>query len=144
MSKEEDIGQLNLLGIFHYIFAGFATFVACIASFLWGMIMLSGRDIFPTEYDGVTLATHLFIGGFTVAAWILAILLFVSGRRLRQRKGRMISMCIAGIECVMIVSASMRMGVGVKIFLVLLFVLGVFTLITLNKNSVKELYKKSV
>ena len=60
--------------------------------------------------------------------WSLAIVVFLSGRKLRQRKHWTFSVVVAGIEC-----AFMPLGT----------VLGVFTLITLTKPSVKELYEES-
>ena len=112
------------------------------------------KDITPT-HSSDELDNDLEVSGFAlgfVTAMIiyfaiigafftgLAICLLISGRKLRQRKSRTFSMVIAGIGCLMVLSALSGYDVSVKIISVLFPVLGVFTLITLNKKSVKELY----
>jgi len=86
----------------------------------------------------------MVILAFFILLWLgLIICLFISGRKLRQRKGRMFSMAIAVIECVMIFRV-FTFAIPVQLFYALFVVLGIFTLITLNKNSIKELYKKNL
>jgi len=110
-------------------------------------------------------AVFLFFRGLGIGVlliWCLAIGLFKSGRKLRHQGGRTFSMVIAGIECVMAMAFGALALWGVErptyatpefylslclmlIFIlcfILLFTLGIFTLITLNKKSVKELYKE--
>jgi len=62
---------------------------------------------------------------FILLGWSLAICMMIAGRKLRAHKSRTFCMVIAGIEC-------MLMPFGT--------VLGVFTLIILNKDSVKQLF----
>ena len=130
MSQQDDINQLNLLGIFHYVLGGLTGLFSygTLGNILVGIGMITGRM-------GKVDAPPAFIGWFFlimglmlfILAWCLAICLFISGRKLRQCKGRVFSLVVAGIECAFVPFGT---------------ILGIFTLIALNKESVKELYKQ--
>ena len=94
-----------------------------------GLMMVSGK--FFGETDGspppVGFGWIFVIMGsvFILIGWTISICIIVAGRKLKQRKGQMYCMIVAGIEC-------MLMPFGT--------VLGVFTLIVLNRESVKQTY----
>ncbi len=62
---------------------------------------------------------------FILIGWAIAICMLIAGRKLKMRKSRMFCMIVAGIEC-------MFMPFGT--------VLGVFTLVGLNKDSIKDMF----
>jgi hypothetical protein len=63
---------------------------------------------------------------FIIFGWSIAICILLAGKQLRRHKSRTFCMVVAGIEC-------MIMPFGT--------VLGVFTLIALNKDSIKEIFE---
>jgi hypothetical protein len=62
---------------------------------------------------------------FIVLGLSIAVCMIVAGGKLKKRKNRVFCMVVAGIEC---------------IFMPLGTVLGVFTLIVLNKESIQEIF----
>jgi len=161
MNQEKDIRRLNLLGILHYVLGGFVAafaFVETIAFAIIGVIVtifsLSENIPPPSEWRGVIVATSwiafVFLAISVALTWCLAICLFKSGRKLRQRKGRTFSKVIACIEFTLAflvllgligVPSPNEIKIGFVLFYVAMVILGAFTLITLNKDSVKELYQ---
>jgi hypothetical protein len=129
--NNEDIKNLDLLSLFHYILGGITALFACIP-FLHvfiGLAMISGK--FFEEANGS--APPPFIGWlfvimglvFILLGWCLALFMVVTGKKLKSRKNRMFCMVVAGVEC---------------IFMPFGTVLGVLTLIVLNKDSIKEIF----
>jgi hypothetical protein len=129
MSQSEE--HLRLLSIFHYVLAGILglfSFLPAIHLGL-GILMLAAPEEMsdhgepPPEF----LAWAFIIGGGTaiVLGLTLSILIAVSGRCIARRRKLLFSTVIAGIECV---------------FMPLGTILGVFTLITLTRTEVKQLY----
>ena len=134
MDNENDTSQLNLLGIFHYVLGGIIGAFSCggILHLIMGIRWVTGTFAsWQGDAPPLIFGWFFVIGGaiFMIVGWSSAICMIISGRKLRQRKGRMFSMVIAAIECMMFPFGT---------------ILGVFTLIVLNKDSVKELYKQSV
>lgn len=134
--SNDDIKQLDLLSIFHYVLGGITALFSCmfIAHIFMGLAMVSGK-FFP-QVNGTTPPSpppffgwiFVIMGSVAVVlGWIMAICMLISGNRLRRRKNRMFCMVIAGIECI-------QMPLGT--------VLGVFTLIALNKDSVKAVFEQ--
>ncbi len=64
-------------------------------------------------------------GVFILAGWTLAGLIITAGRKLRRRTSHTFCLVVAGVEC-------MFMPFGT--------VLGVFTIVVLMRDSVKELF----
>ena len=62
---------------------------------------------------------------FILFGWAISIAIIIAGKKLKRRKNRIFCMVMAGIEC-------MFMPFGT--------VLGIFTLLVLNKESVKEIF----
>ena len=66
------------------------------------------------------------IGGFIIlCGWVLAVCMIIAGRKLHKRKARMYCMVVGAVECLM-----MPFGT----------ILGVFTIIVLSKERVKEMF----
>ena len=129
--NNEDLKNLDLLAMFHYIVGGITAFFACMP-FLHvfiGLAMLSGK--FFKESNGnppPALMGWLFVvmgSIFILLGWSMAVCIIIAGKKLKKRKHRIFCMVIGGIEC-------MLMPFGT--------ILGVFTLIILNKDSVKEIF----
>ena len=131
MKKNEDIEHLDLLAMFHYIVAGITALFACMPfmHLFMGLAMVSGK--FFEDSNGSApppIFGWMFIimgAVFIVLGWSLAVAIFIAGRKLKKRENRMFCMVVAGIEC---------------IFMPFGTILGVFTLITLNKDSVKAIF----
>ena len=140
-NQEKDIRRLNLLGICHYVLGGFVALVTCSLSIT---LVVMGIKV---SRSGRPNMTAFVVGAFlALLLWGVTICLTISGRKLRQCKGRAFSIIIAVmIESVMVpVCLHFSRLPYYAIFAVPFFILGIFTLITLNKKSVKELYKKNL
>src|SRR5690606_18988854 len=104
-----DLEHLNLLAIFHYIAGGLTILFSSMFIFhLVFMLMLAANpDMLPhppgqprVEFpQGFLVFMAAFVGLFVLAGWTLGILTIYSGRCLRRRKRRLLSMIVAGIQC---------------------------------------------
>ncbi len=129
--SNKDIKHLNLLSMFHYIVGGITALFACMPFIhvFMGLAMVSGKffqgsnDSGPPPFMGWMFVIMGTV--FIVLGWSLAVCIIVAGRKLKRHKNRVFCMIVAGIEC-------MFMPLGT--------VLGVFTLIALNKDSIKEIF----
>ena len=129
--SNEDIKHVELLSMFHYIVGGITAFFSCIPFIhvAIGLAMLSGKMF----QEGHGSPPPAFIGWifvimgsiFIVLGWSMAVCIIAAGRQLKRHRNRMFCMVVAGLEC-------MFMPFGT--------VLGVFTLIALNKDSIKEMF----
>jgi len=134
MNQSEDEQYLKLLSIFHYIVGGIAGLFACfpIIHFVVGIGILissftSSSQGAPPVFIGLLFT--LIAGGIILFGWAFAICIILAGRFISQRKNHMFCMVMAGIEC---------------IFTPFGTVLGVFTIITLIRPSVKELFQTKI
>ena len=126
----QDEHYLNLLGIFHYVVGGITAFFACFPfiHMVIGIAMISGRLDFRDPPPPVLGWLFVFMSSFFIlCGWALAISMIFAGRRLRQRRSHTFCFVFACIECIM-----MPFGT----------VLGVFTIIHLSKDSVRQLFPK--
>ncbi len=125
---KQDLEQLKLLAIFHYVAAGMAALVACIPimHFFMGLALATGAlgDSDPGTRP-VGFGIMAFAAFFIVAGWTFAALVAFAGRSLQTHRRYTYCLVMAGIECIF-------MPVGT--------VLGVFTIIVLVRDSVKELF----
>ncbi len=125
---KQDLEQLKLLAIFHYVAAGMAALVACIPimHFVMGLALATGAlgDSDPGTRP-VGFGIMAFAAFFIVAGWTFAALVAFAGRSLQTRRRYTYCLVMAGIECIF-------MPVGT--------VLGVFTIIVLVRDSVKALF----
>jgi hypothetical protein len=131
----DDAKNLNLLSLFHYIVGGITALFSCFpfihvfigVGVVTGKFMKSNNVSSPPE---AMFGWIFIIAGtiFILLGWSLAVCMIIAGKKLKSRTSRTFCMVIAGIEC-------MFMPFGT--------VLGIFTLITLNKESVKALFDGS-
>lgn len=129
--SNQDEKNLDLLSLFHYILGAITALFGCfpLLHLGAGIAMLAG--VFdgpdaPPPFMGWFFV--LLAGAFILFYWTLAVFIIISGRRLKQRRSHTFCLVIAGIMCI-----NMPLGT----------VLGVFTIITLVKDSVKELFAAS-
>jgi hypothetical protein len=129
--NNEDAKKLDLLAVFHYVVGGIMALFSCMPFIhvFMGVMIISGK--FFGETEGTSPPTgfgwiFVIMGSiFILLGWSASICIIIAGRKLKQRKSRIYCMVIAGIEC-------MFMPFGT--------ILGVFTLIALNKDPIKEAY----
>ncbi len=130
-----DEEHLKLLAIFHYVFGGIT--IAFSLLFILQLVFMSVffanpelfKDVKPDKLDMVQTIFKFGIVIFSLfilfgVAWGVATI--YSGRCIQQRKYKLFSMIIAGINLI-----SIPFGT----------ILGVFTLIVLSRESVKGLYE---
>lgn len=129
--ENKDVKQLDLLAIFHYIVGVFVALSSCmfLIHVFMGLAMLSGKMNGSGGEAAVFGWLFVIMGSvFVLLGWTLGICLVVAGQKLKQRKNRMFCMVVAGVAC-------MFMPFGT--------ILGVFTLIALNKESVQALFESN-
>jgi hypothetical protein len=124
----QDEHYLNLLGISHYVVGSMTAFFACfpIIHLIIGITLVSGK------FDGGNAPPPVFGWLFIIAAsvfillgWATAAIMIFAGRRLRQRRSHTFCFVLACFECVIFPFGT---------------VLGVFSIIHLSKDSVRQLY----
>ncbi len=129
MTEREN--QLRLIEIFHYIVGGLAGLFALFPIFhlVVGLMLVFAPEKFDGHEEAVPAALGwVFVamaGVFIVMGMTLAFCILVAGRKIKKRKGYVFCLVIAGIEC-------MFMPFGTA--------LGVFTLVVLLKDDVKQLF----
>jgi hypothetical protein len=134
----QDVDQIKILAIFHFVVAGVAGLFACFPIFhlLMGISMLTG-GFFPTDAPSdMPFPFSLFGLMFTLIpaamiffGWAFAISLAISGYFLIKKQHYLFCMIMAGVSCVFTPFGT---------------VLGVFTIIVLMRPSVKELFNSGV
>ena len=133
--QNPDNEHLKLLCIFHYVVSGMAALFACIPiiHLVLGLFFILAPEKFghgsqqPPAWIGwffVVFASVLILVG-----WTLAVLVLMAGRFITRRKHYMFCFVMACVEC---------------IFMPFGTVLGVFTILVLNRASVKELFAPRV
>lgn len=127
----EDKEHLKLLSIFHYI-VGAITALFSFFPLIYvaiGIAMLvgafNGKDAPPKIVGWIFV---IFPGFIILCGWTFTVCIFIAGYKLAHYRSRMYCLVIACIECTF-----MPFGT----------VLGVFTIIVLMKDSVKELFRTS-
>jgi hypothetical protein len=133
--KESDMTQdeehLRLLSIFHYVLAGLAGIFGLFPiahlvvglTFVFAPHKMQATGDAPPEVIGwlfVAFALIFIIGGLTLCGLLIA-----AGRFITQRRRYMFCLVVAGISC---------------LFMPLGTILGVFTIIVLQRDSVKQLF----
>jgi hypothetical protein len=133
--QNADNEHLKLLSIFHYVVSGMVALFACIPiiHLVLGLFFILAPEKFghgsqqPPAWIGwffVVFASVLILVG-----WTLAVLVLMAGRFIARRKHYMFCFVMACVEC---------------IFMPFGTVLGVFTILVLNRASVKELFAPRV
>jgi len=132
--RKIDADHLRLLAIFHFVVAGLALigigFLCLHYAFMNAIInnpemwknQKSGGPP-PEQFFAIFKWFYLFFGGFLVLGGIGNLL---SGLFIQRRKNRTFSLIIAGVNCI-------QMPFGTA--------LGVFTFVTLLRDSVRETYE---
>jgi len=126
-----DNEHLKLLSIFHYVVSGIAGLFACIPiiHLVIGLFLI----LAPQKFGQGSNQPPAFIGWFFVIfasifillGWAFAVLVLVTGRLIARRKHHTFCFVAACVEC---------------LFMPFGTVLGVFTILVLNRQSVKELF----
>jgi H+/Cl- antiporter ClcA len=129
-----DIEHLDLLVTFHYVVAGLGALFACFPFLHIGMgiMMLVQPQAFNQGVQNApsppAFMAYMFIimgAIFILLGWAAAVCTFISARYLKHRRKRMFSFVMACFLC-------MFFPFGTA--------LGVFTLIVLSRDSVRQLY----
>ena len=123
-NPNEDIEQLGILSIFHYILGSVIALFSCLPLIhvIIGVLILVFAES-PAKFLGLF---FLCMGLFVVAlGWTLATCILITARKLSKKTKYKFCFAIACIECVL-----MPFGT----------ILGIFTLIALNKASVKAAF----
>jgi len=128
----EDLEHLRLLSIFYYLMAALIALFSLlpVIHLVMGIMMAVGSDEFgaepPPAFIGwivSCIAVFLILLGVTTAACFA-----LAGRNLARHRSWIFCMVIAGIACTM-----MPLGT----------VLGVFTILVLNRPSVRALFAET-
>ncbi len=133
-NNEKELKQLNTLAVLHYVWGGITLFFGLLPVFVYfilGIGMLSGSMAAGNEEEQFVLGV---IGGIFIVVASVAVIFIIlfsvlkilTGVFLQRRKHRIFCMVIAGFECLNIPLGTL---------------LGVFTLITLEKPEVKSLFQ---
>jgi len=130
MSVSSDKDTLHLLSIFHYILAGLIALVACIPliHFTVGLgLVFGGIGENEPALGFMGAFFTLFAGAIILVGWGLAFLVFLAGKNLDRQTKYQLCTVGAAVLCIF-----MPMGT----------ILGVFTLVTLQGESVKALFDR--
>lgn len=129
-----DLEHLRLLAIFHYVVGALAILGTgfLYVHYLMMRMIFDNPELWkeakdpppfnPQEFFGYFIWFYAIFGAMAVAAGVLNLL---SGWFMQKRRHRVFSMIVAGFDCLQV-----PMGT----------VLGVFTLVVLNRESVAQLY----
>jgi hypothetical protein len=135
VTQTEDVSQLRLLSIFHYVYAGllfFSGFFALIYVAMGIFFAADARELEPGNPAAPATVGALFAAiGLLVMliVWVKAALLVWAGRSLAARTRYTLCFIVACVSCI-----AFPMGT----------ILGVFTLIVLNRPNVKSLFAPAV
>lgn len=131
--RKADEEHLRLLSIFHYVLAAFGLIPACLPLLyvaFGGVMMANPAFLHDAKGEGppafVGFLILAFGAFFALFAWSMLVCVFLSGRFLAKRKNRTFSIVVAAMLC---------------LFTPLGTILGIFTLIALTKDSVRQLYE---
>jgi hypothetical protein len=129
-----DADHLRLLSLFHYIYGGIVIAMSSIAivHLVLGIAMIVNPRAFaaPRGQGPNPMLGWMFAvlgGAVIVIGWTVGLLTILSGRWIKQRRRRLFSIVMAGVNC-------MWVPLGT--------VLGVTTLMVLLRESVRALYEQ--
>jgi hypothetical protein len=129
--QSPDNDHLRLLAIFHYIVSALTALFACIPiiHLVIGLfLILAPQKLGNGNNQPPAFLGWLFVGlasFFILAGWTFAVLVLIAGRFIARRKHFQFCFVMACVEC-------MLMPFGT--------VLGVFTILVLNRPTVEELF----
>ncbi len=124
---DRDAEHLRLIAIFHYVFAGLALlglgFVLMhymlMRTAMSPEVLAQSPNPPPAGFMAMIVGVYVLIGSMMLAGALLNLL---AGNFLRKRRARLFCMVVAGLDC-------LQVPLGT--------VLGVFTLVVLNRDSVR-------
>lgn len=130
MSVSSDRDTLHLLAIFHFVLAGFIALMACIPliHLTGGVFMIFGGV--AEQEPGLSVAGGffaLFAGAIILVGWGIAYLVFRAGKSLDRQENYQQCLVAAAILC---------------LFMPFGTILGVFTLVMLNNDNIKMLFRE--
>ena len=124
--------HLKLLRIFHFVVGGLRVAFASLFLIHTVLFFVLGSGVIPFEPSHgeapplwIFRLLAGFFGLFVALGWTSGILTIVSGCRIGQRRARTFSIVIAALNCLSVPFGTL---------------LGVFTLIVLNRATVRRLY----
>jgi hypothetical protein len=129
-----DNEHLRLLSIFHYVKGGITALFSCIPIIhvVLGLFFIFAPHLFGQGKDQPpAFLGWLFVslgGTLILFGWTLAVLVLLAGRCIARRRHHTFCLVMACVECL-----SVPFGT----------VLGVFTILVLNRQSVKPLFNSS-
>ncbi|MEA3266496.1 MAG: hypothetical protein U9P42_06075 [Candidatus Fermentibacteria bacterium] len=126
--SDSEKDTLHMLAIFHYVIAGLIALVACIPliHLTVGLSLTVGAIASEEPAMGMAGVFFTLIASFIILlGWGLAVLVFLAGKNLDRQTKYRFCMIGAGVLC---------------IFMPLGTILGVFTLVTLQDDSVKAMF----
>ena len=129
-SPSRDADHLRILAVFHYVFAGLALLgIGFLAVHYLIMRTVMSPEMLaqspnppPPEFLQMFVWFYLFFGAMMIVGGVLNLL---AANNLRKRRSRMFCMVVAGLNC-------LQFPFGT--------VLGVFTLVTLGRDSVRAMF----
>lgn len=130
METDKNEQHLNLLSIFHYVVGGLTALFSCfpLIHIAIGIAMVCGKFECEGPSPPPAFIGYLFIilpAIMILFGWTISIAMIVTAVKLNRRRSRTFCMVVAAAECLL-----MPFGT----------ILGVFTLIILMEESVKELF----
>jgi hypothetical protein len=130
---EGDEQRLDTLGVLYFVLAGLFAVIGCvpIVHAILGLRLLWDPGFAPGASAGPFNPGWLFLGVSLVlmlSIWTLAVLLGLTGRCLRERRARTFCFVMAVIVC-----SNFPLGT----------LLGVFTIVTLTRPSVKLAFQRN-
>lgn len=126
-----DADHLRILAVFHYVFAGLALLGIgfLVVHYLIMRTVMSPEMLAqspnppPPEFMQMFVWLYAFMGAMMIAGSILNL---IAANNLRKHRSRMFCMVVAGLNC-------LQFPFGT--------VLGIFTLITLSRDSVRAMFE---
>lgn len=128
MSVSSDKDTLHLLSIFHFVLAALVALTACIPliHFTVGLGLIFGGVAEEEPALGLMGGFFTLIAGIIILlGWGIAYMIFLAGKNLEKQQKYQLCLVAGAVLC---------------IFMPLGTILGVFTLVTLNSDSVKKLF----
>ncbi len=128
MTENYDEKTLELLAVFHLVLGIITAIFASIPliHLFVGIAILSRVVGAGAEVPRLMGVLFVILASFIIlAGWILAIMIIISGKRLKERRSYNFCLAVAFLQCLIVPLGT---------------VLGVFTIITLNKEPVRELF----
>jgi len=134
MDQNQDEQYLKLLSIFHYIVGALAGLFACfpIIHLVVGIGLIIASLTHASQEGAPVLVGVFFVviaGSMILFGWAFAVCVILAGWFIAKRRNYMFCLVMAGVECTFTPFGT---------------VLGVFTIITLVRSSVRELFEAQV